>query len=330
MSSMEKAIEGWNLKVNTGALMPAIALGTSNFAKNETPEQIRAIIRNGIEVGYRHFDTAAVYGTEYLLGEVLQEVFKSGSLKREEIFITSKLGLFDTHPDGVIPALRKSLSELQVEYVDIYLLHFPVRIKRDTNPFNMTEDSFEPFDLIGVWKALEQSVELGLTKAVGISNSGSGILRRIAADAKMMPAVNQMEMHPGCLQPTLLDTCKELGTVVMAYSPLGSPGHQAAARGSNLVIDSSILKAIAEKHGKTVEQVALRWTLDYGAGLVCKSRNPTRLAQYLGAFGWKLDDEDHKRIETMPRFMLQDFSIWCNATTSPYKTPKDMLDDWYE
>ncbi|KAL3682729.1 hypothetical protein R1sor_000751 [Riccia sorocarpa] len=330
-SLMGKEIEGWNLRLNTAALMPAIALGTSTIAKSETPEEMRAIIRNGLQAGYRHFDTAAVYGTEHLLGEVLKEVLTSGALRREDVFITSKLGLSDAHLDDVIPAIRKSLRELQLDYVDLYMLHFPLRLKRGKNPFQgLSEDSFAPFDLIGVWKALEHSVELGLTRAVGICNSGSKILQQIAADAKMMPAVNQVEMHPGCLQPKLLDTCKQLGTILMAYFPLGSPGNLRLGEGTSLVINSPILKAIAQKHGKTVEQVALRWTLDHGAGFVCKSRNPTRLTQYLGAFGWNLDNEEHKRIETMPRFMLQDWSVWCNATTSPYRTPKEILDDWFD
>ncbi|KAG6546581.1 hypothetical protein Mapa_011770 [Marchantia paleacea] len=140
---MRNLIEGQSLKLNTGALMPAIALGMS--AREESPEETSAYFRKGLEIGYRHFDTASVYRTESMMGEVLEDVLNSGTFKREELFITSKLAPSQTHADDVILALRTSLSQLRLEYVDLYLIHFPVRIKAGTKlTIPMPEDSFCP------------------------------------------------------------------------------------------------------------------------------------------------------------------------------------------
>ncbi|BBN16634.1 hypothetical protein MPTK1_7g08040 [Marchantia polymorpha subsp. ruderalis] len=324
---MTNLVEVQSLKLNTGALMPAIALGMS--AREETPEETKAYFRKALEIGYRHFDTASVYRTEPMMGEVLEDVLNSGTFKREELFITTKLSPAQTHADDVIPALRESLSNLRLEYVDLYLIHFPVRIKPGTKLSYgpLSEDAFLPLDLVGVWKALEQCVELGLTRAIGVSNFGSRLLGVITADAKIIPAVNQVEMHPGCLQPRLLDACKQMGIKVMAFSALGSPKYSTGFT-SNAVIDSPILKEIAEKHGKSVGQVALRWSLDHGVCVVVKSSNPSRMAQNLNVFGWSLDEDDHTKIATMPRFRLHDGTYWINQTTSPYRSPKDLYDCW--
>ncbi|KAG6546578.1 hypothetical protein Mapa_011767 [Marchantia paleacea] len=308
--------------------MPVIALGMS--ARSETPEEARAYFRKGLEIGYRHFDTANLYRTEPTIGDALEDILNSGAYKRDELFITTKLSPVDTHADDVIPALRKSLSNLRLEYVDLYLIHFPLRLKSiDPKDGLLHEGLFLPLDLVNVWKTLEQCVELGLTKAIGVSNFCSRLLGVITADAKIIPAVNQVEMHPGCLQPKLLETCKKLGTVVIAYSALGAPNYSRGLT-SNAVIESPIIKEIAEKHGKTAGQVALRWSLDNGAGLVVKSSNTARMAQNLEIFGWTLDEEDLKKIATMPRFKLQTGEMWVNQTTSPYRTLKDCFDDWYD
>ncbi|BBN16854.1 hypothetical protein MPTK1_7g09850 [Marchantia polymorpha subsp. ruderalis] len=326
---MTNLFEDQSLKLNTGALMPAIALGMS--AREETPEEVKAYFRKALEIGYRHFDTASAYKTEPMMGEVLEDVLNSGTIKREEFFITTKLSPEQTHADDVIPSLRESLSNLRIEYVDLYLIHFPIRIKPGMKPSGaratIPEDAFLPLDLVGVWKELEQCVELGLTRAIGVSNFGSNLLGVITADAKIIPAVNQVEMHPGCLQPRLLDVCKQMGIKVMGFAALGRPKHSQEFT-SIAVIDSPILKEIAEKHGKSVAQVALRWSLDHGVGVVVKSSNPSRMAQNLNVFGWNLDEEDHKKIATMPRFRLQDGKIWINQTTSPYRSHQEIYDCW--
>ncbi|KAL3682730.1 hypothetical protein R1sor_000752 [Riccia sorocarpa] len=325
-----KKNEVQNFQLNTGALMPAIAMGFAATTGNreETPEEIKARLRKCLEVGYRHIDTAAMYETESHLGEVLHEVISSGAYKREDLFITTKLHPEDTHPNEVIPALKRSLSALQLEYVDMFLIHQPLHLTKGAG-FKYTEDSFLPLDLVGVWKAMEKCVNLGLAKAIGVSNFGTKQLRLITSDPKIrtVPAVNQIEMHPGCLLPKLLDTCRIMGTVVTAYTPLGSPGQKF---GSRAILDSTIIQEIATKHNRTAAQIALRWSLEYGAGVVCKTTNSTRMAQNLEIFGWSLDKEDLERIKAIPRFRLLDVTKWCNSTTSPYRSPAELLEDWYE
>lgn len=315
-----------SFQLNTGALMPAIAMSFPGTVR-ETPEEIKARLRKSLEIGYRHIDTAAAYRKEHLLGEVLHEVLSSGAYKREELFITSKLHPQDTHPDGVVSALKRSLSELQLDYVDMYLIHCPLHLKEGTGiPF--TEEAFLPLDLVGVWRVLEKCVELGLTKAIGVSNFGPRQLKLITSDLKIktVPAVNQIEMHPGCLQPKLLDICRIMGTVVTASLPLGAPGLKG---GSNSIIDSPIIQEIAVKHNKTVSQVALRWCLDQGAAVVTHTTSPARMAQNLDIFRWTLDKEDLEKIKLMPRFRLIDITPWCNSSTSPYRSPGEIFEEWY-
>ncbi|KAK4785061.1 hypothetical protein SAY86_001750 [Trapa natans] len=222
--------------------MPLIGLGTS--ASNLPPPDVLAsALVEAIEVGYRHFDTAVIYGSEESLGRAVAEALKRQIIKsRDELFITSKLWCSDADPSLVLPALKKTLGRLGLEYLDLYLIHWPVRMKEGTHGYNMTKECLLEFDIKGTWEAMEECSKLGLAKSIGVSNFGPKKLSQILQFCAIPPAVNQVEMHVAWKQDKLRGFCKEKGIHVSAWSPLASNG---SAWGSMAVMASPILKEIA-------------------------------------------------------------------------------------
>ncbi|CAN6270015.1 unnamed protein product [Urochloa humidicola] len=203
--------------------MPAVGMGTATFPP-PVPEAARDAVLAAIEVGYRHFDTAYMYGTETPLGEAVAEAVQRGLLaSREEVFVTSKLWCTQNHPDLVLPSLRETLKNMQMEYVDLYLIHWPVAIKPGPLSLPYRKEDAMPFDVEGVWRAMEECQRLGLAKAIGVSNFTTKHLDKLLAAAKIPPVVNQVELNPVWQQRTLRSYCAEKGIHVAAYSPLG--GH---------------------------------------------------------------------------------------------------------
>ncbi|CAM6097843.1 unnamed protein product [Calypogeia fissa] len=322
---MEKEGVVPSFKLNTGALMPAVALGLS--ALGLSSEETKQYILKALEIGYRSVDTAKFYNTESSVGEALQEAFSTGLVKREEVFVTTKIFVDDMDPPSIIPAMQRSLSELKLEYADLILVHWPIHLRTGAKAWDLQEEDWLPLDLVGCWKELEKGVELGLTKAIGVSNFSTKLLKEIETGAKTVPALIQMEMHPGCEITKLREYCNQKGIHVTAWSPLGAPGY-GSVWGTNEVLDNPILKEIAEKHGKTVAQVDLRWILDKGVGLTVKSSNPGRLAQNLNLSGWTLSPEDHEKIKAVTPFRIVDGSMYFKFANSPYKCPADLWDDY--
>ncbi|CAN6228316.1 unnamed protein product [Urochloa humidicola] len=278
--------------------MPAVGMGTASFPL--VHEATKAAVLAAIEVGYRHFDTAYMYGTEKPLGEAVAEAVQRGLLaSREEVFVTSKLWCTQNHPDLVIPSLRETLKNLQMEYVDLYLIHWPVALKPGPPTFPNKKEDAVPLDIEGVWRAMEECQQLGLAKAIGVSNFTTKHLDKLLANAKIPPAVNQVELNPVWQQRTLRTYCAEKGIHVAAYSPLG--GQNWDGTGHNAVMASEVLAEIAKAKGKTVAQVALRWIYEQGVTSIVKSYNKERLKQNLDIFDWELTDEDHQKISNIPQ-----------------------------
>eukprot|EP01018_Ginkgo_biloba_P024806 Gb_31083 [translate_table: standard] len=306
--------------LNTGATIPLIGLGT--VALSQEKHEIKAAVSTALQVGYRHFDTASVYGSEHALGEALNEAFQSGVVKRDEVFVNSKLWN-DAHDDPV-SALKTSLEKLQLEYLDLYLVHWPVKFRKGANPFQPKEEDFLPLDLKSTWRGMEQCVELGLTKAIGLSNFSCKKIEDLLSYAKIPPAVDQVEMHPVWQQKKLRDYCSKMNILVSAWSPLGAPG---TYWGSNAVIDNPVIHHIAKIHGKSPAQVSLRWGLEQGVSMIPKSYNKGRITENFQIFDWCLTAEDHEKIGKIEQRKLNPVNSMVNSTTGPYKTIQELWDE---
>ncbi|KAK3415011.1 hypothetical protein EUGRSUZ_H00586 [Eucalyptus grandis] len=280
--------------LSTGERMPLIGMGA--VASPLPPlDALTSIFLEAIEVGYRHFDTAACYGSEEALGQAVAEALERGLIKsRGDMFITTKLWCTDAHPSLVLPALKKSLQRLGLEYVDLYLIHFPLRVKEETGVWDDFKGKMLPFDINGTWEAMEECAKLGLAKSIGVSNFGTKKLSQLLLHATIPPAVNQVEMNVGWQQEKLRAYCREKGIHVSAWSPLGANG---ASWGSLAVMESPVLKEIAIARGKTVAQIALRWIYEQGASVIVKSFNKKRMKENLQIFDWGLNQEDLDKIK---------------------------------
>jgi diketogulonate reductase-like aldo/keto reductase len=268
--------------------MPAIGMGSAKFPV--VPETVKNAVLAAVEVGFRHFDTASVYETEQPLGEALAEAVRRGLVpSREELFVTSKLWCTSCHPHLVLPSLRESLRNLQTDYVDLYLIHWPVSQNPGPAVFLAKREDAVPFDFEGVWREMEECHRLGLAKAIGVSNFTTSHLDKILATATVPPAVNQVEMNTNWQQRKLREYCAEKGIHVTAYSPLGG-------QNGNDVLDSQVLVEIAKARGKSLAQVALRWIYEQGVTPIVKSYSKERLKQNLEIFDWELNDDDLLKI----------------------------------
>ncbi|KAK9903868.1 hypothetical protein M0R45_000840 [Rubus argutus] len=301
--------------------MPVLGFGTA--ADNFQPEVFIAAVLEAIKLGYRHFDTAAEYGSEQSLGEAIAQALKLGLVgSRDDLFVTSKLWPNDAHPHLVIPALKKSLQNLQLEYLDLYLIHWPISAPPGKLMHSIAEKDLMPMDFKGVWADMEEAQRLGLTKSIGVSNFSSKKIEDLLSFATIPPSVDQVEMSPFWQQKKLRDFCKANGMVVTAFSPLGAIGTRC---GTNSILESKVLKEIAEARGKTVAQVCIRWVYQVGATLAVKSYNKERLKQNAQVFDWELSQEDLDKISQIPQHKLVLREEYVSAN-GPYKSLEDLWD----
>ncbi|XWS34385.1 hypothetical protein CRYUN_Cryun21dG0034500 [Craigia yunnanensis] len=266
-----------------GLAMPAIGMGTAAYPPADA-KTIKSAILESIKAGYRHFDTAFIYGSEQPLGEAIAEALSTGLIKsRDELFITSKLWCTFAEQDLVIPGIKMSLKNLQLEYLDLYLIHWPLKFSKEVSPLPVPKEEVFLLDFKSVWSAMEECQLLGLTKAIGVSNFSSKRLEEILSFAKIPPAVIQVEMNPLWQQKELIEFCKAKGIHVSAHSPLGSIGTK---WGDNRILDCDDLKEIAEARRKTTAQISLRWVHEQGASVITKSFNKDRMKDKLEIFDW--------------------------------------------
>jgi alcohol dehydrogenase (NADP+) len=310
-------VGGPRTTLNDGRLMPLVGLGTWK----SKPGEVKAAVKAAVKAGYRHIDCAAIYRNEHEVGEALSELFAEGIVTRKELWITSKLWN-DFHKAADVPqACDKSLKDLQIEYLDLYLIHWPVAT-------NCTGEKLSP-STEETWGAMEALKAAGKAKSIGVSNWSARKLRNMKAHAKVFPAVNQVELHPLNRQDALLAACAELGTHVTAYSPLGSPDSAAQIKHDGAtVMENAVVQRVAAEVGKSAAQVLIRWAVQRGTSVLPKSVTPSRIESNFDVIGaWALSDSQMAELSAIePQKRMLHGQFWCSPK-GPYKTIADLWDE---
>ncbi|RJE88430.1 aldo/keto reductase [Paenibacillus sp. 1011MAR3C5] len=255
--------------LHNGVTMPGLGLGV--FKVEEGPTVVEAV-KAAIANGYRSIDTAAIYGNEQTVGQGIREALAENNLSREDIFVTSKVWNSDLGYEATLAAYETSLQKLRLEYLDLYLIHWPVNGKYKD-----------------AWRALEHLYEAGKVKAIGVSNFQIHHLQDVMADAKIKPMVNQVELHPRLTQKELLSFTRENDIQLEAWSPL--------MQGE--LLDNEVLMEIGAKYGKSVAQVILRWDVQHGIVTIPKSVKEHRIIENASIFDFELSTEDMARIDAL-------------------------------
>ena len=255
------------ITLNTGCTLPCIGLGT--FGSDAVPpETVAATVKNAIEAGYRYFDCASVYGNEKEIGAVVDEKIKDGSLRREELTISSKVWN-DMH-GNVADSCRQSLRDLHTEYLDLYFVHWPFPNyhppKCDVSSRSPNAQPYIHDNFMKTWRQMERLYTSGLIRNIGTSNMTIPKLKLLLRDAEIKPACNQMELHPHFQQPDLFQFCVENGIQPIAYCPLGSPGRPERDRSSGDTVDleDPVIIETAHRTASTPAQVAIKWAIQRG------------------------------------------------------------------
>ena len=260
-------------KLSNGVEIPVLGFGTWQTKDGETAVNA---VKAAIESGYRHIDCAPVYQNENSVGEGI----KASGIKREELFVTSKVWNEDRGRFRTIAACERSLKDLGLDYFDLYLIHWPASPK--------DYDCWEELNR-DTWRGMIDLYKMGKVRAIGVSNFYPHHLKSLL-DMEVIPMVDQIEYHPGQTTPAVVQYCKGYGIAVEAYSPLGT----------GKVLQNETLQQIAEKYGKSVAQITLRWELQNGIIVIPKSTNPERIRQNLDVFDFVLNDEDMATIDALP------------------------------
>lgn len=249
--------------------MPAVGMGTFG-SDHVTPEEVADAVKGALEVGYRHFDCAAVYGNEARIGKIFAEAFQSGQVKREELWITSKLWNDKHAEEDVIPAFRQSLKDLGLDYLDLYLVHWPFpNFHPPSCDLNFRDPGAVPYihdNFMRTWRQMEKLVDMGLVRHIGTSNMTIPKLEKVLRDARIKPAANEMELHPHFQQPELFEYVRAHGIAPIGYSPIGSPNRPDRDRTSEDTVDieDPVMVEIAERHGIHPAVLCIKWAVQRG------------------------------------------------------------------
>jgi alcohol dehydrogenase (NADP+) len=304
------------VSLRDGSKMPAIGLGTWK----SSPGEVYRAVRDALEVGYRHVDCAAIYQNEAEVGRALRESFAAGVVKREELWITSKLWNDSHLPEHVGPALEQTLRDLGLDHLDLYLVHWPIAFRHGVVFPSKAEEYLTLSDapLEKTWEAMLEQKRAGRAKNVGVSNMGP---ERLALLTKVgeAPAADQVECHPLLAQNELVAYSKEHGVAFTSYSPLGSPDRQTKKADEPSLLEHPTIRAVADRHGKSTAQILLAWHVARGLSVIPKSVNRARMEQNLAAAEIALDAQDQADIAAMDQgYRYIDGSFFCRAG-SPYQ-----------
>jgi len=294
------------LNFRHGDAMPALGLGTWRLP----PEQTTATVRIALDLGYRHIDAAAIYGNEAQIGAALKGAIDAGNVQRQELWITSKLWNDCHQPEEVRPALERTLEDLGLEQLDLYLMHWPVAQRRGVAMPSSAADQYglAQVPLAATWAAMEDLVAAGLTRHIGVSNFSRTKLMALAAKARIQPEVLQVERHPLLQQNDLLSYCHTSGIQLTAYAPLGATSDTRPP----VVLQHPVVVAIAAERQITPAQVLLAWGIGCGTAVIPKSVHPERLAENLAAAAMGLNEDQMTRLVAIDGGQrLIDGRFWC-------------------
>lgn len=293
--------------LSNGEKIPVIGLGTFG-SDNYSNDQIAQAVKFAIELGYRHIDCASVYGNEKEIGEVLTEVIKNGTVKREELWITSKVWN-NMHSEGdVIKSCKQSLADLQLDYLDLYLVHWPFPNYHapgcDGDARNPDSKPYIHENYMIAWRQMEQLVEMGLVKNIGTSNMTIPKMKLLLNDAKVKPVVNEMEIHPHFQQPELFNYMVENNIVPIGFSPIGSPKRPERDRTADDTVDieDPVVVAVAERLGVHPAVVCLKWGIQRGEVVIPFSVTPSKIISNIeGAINGQLTNEEMEAISKIDK-----------------------------
>ncbi|MBA4531638.1 aldo/keto reductase [Brevibacillus halotolerans] len=255
--------------LHNGIKMPWFGIGVF---KVEEGSELVAAVKSAIKHGYRSIDTAAIYGNETSVGQAIHEGIQEANISREDLFVTSKVWNADLGYEATLAAFETSLNKLGLEYLDLYLIHWPVKGKYKE-----------------AWRALEKLYKDGRVKAIGVSNFQIHHLEDLMGEAEVKPMINQVEFHPYLTQKELITFCQAHDIQMEAWSPLMQ----------GQLLDNPVLQEIADKHGKTVAQVILRWDLQHGVVTIPKSTKEHRIVENASVFDFELTQEEMDRIDAL-------------------------------
>ena len=299
--------------------MPVHGFGTfNNFT---APDAVGTAVSEALKVGYRHFDCAELYSNEKEIGDAI----KASGVERDQLYLVSKVWNHHHEPEEVLTACKASMAALQVDYLDCYLIHWPVAW--DSSNLDGAMLRADASVIVGepstvtieeTWAAMESLVERGLVKHIGISNFSVSLTERIIKVAKIKPYCNQVECHPHLQQTTLLECCNAHGIKLVAYHPLGKPSHR--KEGEPVALKEPVIVQLSEKYGKTPAQVILQWNLQRGVVVIPKSTTPSRIKENFDAAdgSFSLNEEEMAAVAGLD---------CCARFCQPAWCPTEMLAD---
>lgn len=298
--------------------IPALGLGTWKSKSGEAADAVT----KALEIGYRHIDCAPIYKNEREIGPALTSAFRRGIAKREDLWITSKLWNNAHAPKHVRPALERTLKDLQLDYLDLFLIHWPVSFRQDIEFPRRPDEFLRPGEIpvSDTWGAMEKMVKKGLCRCIGVCNFNLQRLQDLKKQASISPAVNQIELHPYLQQQELLDYCHSSDILPIAYSPLGSPDRPEALKKQDepSLLQHSTVTELSRKIGASPAQVLLAWGLSRQTAVIPKSVNPQRLLENFQTQDLVLAQDDLlflKKLECGYRYV--DGGFFCGPH-SPY------------
>lgn len=301
-----------------GRKMPMLGLGTYKSQK----KNVKQAVKDAIDLGYRHIDTAFFYNNEKEIGEAVREKINDGSVTREDLFITTKLWNTFHKENLVVPACKQSVDNLGLDYVDLFLVHWPFAMKEgeDLLPQDDSGNLCESdVDYLETWRGMEECVRQGLARSIGVSNYNSEQIARLLKSAKIPPVNNQIEVNINVNQEKLIDFCKKHQITVTAYCPLGQPGNSS---GIDNNFDNPVILQLAKKYQKTPAQIALRYIYQQGAVPIPKSVTKSRIKENMEIFDFTLTSDEMNAIAKLGSGKrVAAFDIAKNFKYYPFNTP---------